>query len=77
MRKSLIRHGNSHALLLDKAILELLKIEPETTQVEVATDGNLLVITPIRDQKTQKKLKDKLAKIDTKYGATFKRLANR
>lgn len=77
MRKSLIKHGNSHALLIDKAVLELLKIDPETTQLEVATDGNVLVITPIRDKKTQKELRDKLAKIDAKYGAAFKRLANR
>jgi antitoxin MazE len=77
MRKSLIKHGNSHALLIDKAVLELLKIDPETTQLEVATDGNVLVITPIRDAKTQKKLRDKLAQIDTKYGVAFKRLADR
>lgn len=77
MRKSLIKHGNSHALLIDKAVLELLKIDPETTQLEVATDGNVLVITPIRDKKTQKELRDKLAKIDAKYGAAFKRLADR
>lgn len=77
MRKSLIKHGNSHALLIDKAVLDLLKIDPETTQLEIATDGNVLVITPIRDKKTQKELRDKLAKIDAKYGATFKRLADR
>jgi antitoxin component of MazEF toxin-antitoxin module len=77
MRKSLIKHGNSHALLIDKAVLELLKIDPEKTQLEVTTDGNVLVITPIRDKQTEKQLKEKLAKIDAKYGATFKRLADR
>lgn len=77
MRKSLIKHGNSHALLIDKAVLELLKIDPETTQLEVATDGNVLVITPIRDKKTQKELKNKLAKIDGKYADAFRRLADR
>ena len=77
MRKSLIKHGNSHALLIDKAVLELLRIDPEKTQLEVTTDGNVLVITPIRDKKTEKKLKEKLAKIDAKYGETFKRLADR
>lgn len=77
MRKTLIKHGNSHALLIDKAVLELLKIDPETTQLEVVTDGNVLVITPIRDKKTQKELQDKLAAIDTKYSAVFKRLADK
>lgn len=77
MRKTLIKHGNSHALLIDKAILELLKIDPESTQLEVATDGNVLVVTPIRDKKTQKELNEKLAKIDGRYGAAFKHLADR
>lgn len=76
MRKSLIKHGNSHALLIDKAVLELLKIDPETTQLEVATDGNVLVITPIRDKKTEG-AKRQAAKIDAKYGDAFKRLADR
>jgi hypothetical protein len=30
-----------------------------------------------RDKKTEKQLKEKLAKIDAKYGPTFKRLADR
>lgn len=75
MIKNLVKHGNSHALLIDKAVLELLKIDPETTQVEVSTDGNVLIIAPIRDKKKQKELQEKLAKIDTKYSAVFKRLA--
>jgi antitoxin MazE len=77
MKKSLIKHGNSHALLIDKAVLELLRIDPETTELEVTTDGNVLVVTPLRDRKTQKELNERLARIDTKYGAAFKRLANR
>ncbi len=78
MRKTLIKHGNSHALLIDKAVLELLQIDPATTELEVTTDGNILVITPVRDEKTQKKkVKKALDKIDTKYSTTFKRLADR
>jgi antitoxin MazE len=77
MLKNLIKHGNSHALVIDKAVLELLKIDPESTQLELATDGNVLVITPIRDKKRQKELKDTLAKIDAKYGGIFKNLSGR
>lgn len=75
MIKNLIKHGNSHALLIDKAVLELLKIDPETTQLEISTDGNVLIIAPIRDRQKQKELQEKLAKIDSKYSAVFKRLA--
>jgi antitoxin component of MazEF toxin-antitoxin module len=77
MLKNLIKHGNSHALIIDKAVLELLQIDPDTMQLELATDGNVLIITPVRDKKKQKGLKDTLAKIDGKYGRVFKRLAER
>ena len=45
MRKKLVRHGNSRALVIDKAILELLKIDDDT-ELEVVTDGRSLTITP-------------------------------
>ena len=77
MMKHFIKHGNSHALVIDKAVLELLRINPETTPVDIATDGNTLLITPVRDKKKQKGLKNTLSKIDTKYGEAFKKLANR
>ena len=77
MQKHLIKHGNSHALIIDKAVLELLKIDPDKTALELATDGNVIVITPVRDKKTQKQIKTSLAKFDAKYGVTFKNLADR
>ena len=48
MRKKLVKHGNSRALVIDKAILELLKID-EDTEVEVSTDGETLRIVPVRE----------------------------
>ena len=77
MQKHLIKHGNSHALIIDKAVLELLRIDPDRTALELATDGNVIVITPVRDKTTQRKLTNSLSKIDAKYGGTFKRLADR
>ncbi|MBP7863142.1 AbrB/MazE/SpoVT family DNA-binding domain-containing protein [bacterium] len=75
MQKNLIKHGNSHALIIDKAVLELLKIDPEKTALDLSTDGNVIIITPVRSKKTQKDLNKSLAKIDGKYGSVFKRLA--
>ena len=46
MRKKLVKHGNSRALVIDKAILELLKIDDET-ELELSTDGRSLAITPV------------------------------
>lgn len=46
MIKKLAKYGNSHALVLDKALLELLNIT-DTTKLKLSTDGKSLVITPI------------------------------
>lgn len=75
MQKNLIKHGNSHALIIDKAVLELLKIDPEKTPLELSTDGNVIIITPVRNKKAQKDIKKSLSKIDSKYSSVFKRLA--
>ncbi|MBP7860300.1 AbrB/MazE/SpoVT family DNA-binding domain-containing protein [bacterium] len=75
MQKNLIKHGNSHALIIDKAVLELLKIDPEKTPLELSTDGNVIIITPVRNKKIQKDISKSLAKIDARYSSVFKRLA--
>lgn len=44
MLKKLVKYGNSNALVLDKALLELLNIE-EGSVVKLRTDGTSLIIT--------------------------------
>jgi hypothetical protein len=46
MIKKLTAIGNSHGLLIDKSILELLKITPET-ELELSTDGTRLIVAPV------------------------------
>ena len=74
MTKTLIKHGNSLALVIDKPILEMLQITPETP-LELTTDGDRLLVSPIRARKRQEKLRASLAKINRKYGDDLKRLA--
>lgn len=45
MLKKLVKYGNSNALVLDKAILELLNIE-EGSVVKITTDGRSITLTP-------------------------------
>lgn len=45
MLKKLVRYGNSNALVLDKAILELLNIA-EGSVVKISTDGRSIILTP-------------------------------
>jgi antitoxin MazE len=74
MIKKLTRHGNSLALVLDKAILELLNVGSETP-LEISTDGQVLIISPIRDRKHRKKFETALKSANRKYGRALKRLA--
>ena len=74
MVKTLTKHGNSYALVIDKPILEMLKITPETP-LELVTNGDALVIRPVRDKKRQKQLDKTLDEINRKYGRALKKLA--
>ena len=73
MIKTLTKHGNSYAMIIDKPILELLQIEPNTP-LEVTTNGDQLVITPLRDHERQAKLDKALSKINSKFGKSLKKL---
>ncbi|PYQ61540.1 MAG: AbrB family transcriptional regulator, partial [Acidobacteria bacterium] len=46
MVKKLTRTGNSLALVIDKPLLETLGID-ENTELEISTNGDLLVVTPV------------------------------
>lgn len=75
MIKSLTRHGNSVALVLDKALLELVKIEPDQP-VEISTDnGQRLIISPVRDGGRTSRVRKSLAELNQKHGKTLKKLA--
>lgn len=74
MTKTLIKHGNSLALVIDKPILEILRITPETP-LELTTDGDRLLVSPVRDRKRQADLRASLEKVNRRYGDDLKRLA--
>ena len=74
MVKTLIKHGNSYALVIDRAILELLRATPDTP-LELTTDGEMLMVSPIRDAKRQRKLRESLDKMNRRYGDDLRRLA--
>lgn len=74
MLKKLTRHGNSLALVIDKGVLDILNID-DKTPLEISTDGTLLLISPIRDEKRKHQFRESLEKANTKYGRALKRLA--
>jgi antitoxin MazE len=74
MLKTLTKHGNSYALVIDKPIIELLRISPETP-FEVITDGQCLVLSPVRDPAEEKKFSNALEMVHKRFGRAMKRLA--
>jgi len=70
----MVSHGNSAALIIDKPILEMLKID-KNTLLEISTDGVNLIISPVRDKKREQKFRSALEKVNKKHGRTLKKLA--
>jgi antitoxin component of MazEF toxin-antitoxin module len=75
MIKRMTRHGNSMALVIDRAILDLLDIDAETP-LDITTDGEALIVTPVRDKKRRKAFEAALEKTNRKYGRMLKNLAD-
>ena len=74
MAKTLTRTGNSLALVLDKPILENTGIDSDTP-LEISTDGDVIIISPVRSKKRTAKLKKILDKLDRAHAGAFRRLA--
>lgn len=75
MIKRLTRHGNSLALVMDRGVLDLLSIDPDTP-LSLTTDGTCLVITPVRDASRRKAFQSALRSVNRRYGRALKRLAD-
>jgi antitoxin MazE len=75
MVKRLQAIGNSSGLILDKPILELLKITPDT-ELDISTDGERLIITPLRKDSVRKRRLGKAqARTLKEHAETFRMLA--
>lgn len=74
MIKKLVAHGNSAALIIDKPIMDLLRVDM-TTPLEVSTDGKNLIISPVENDKREKRFKTALEKVNKAHGRTLQKLA--
>jgi antitoxin MazE len=74
MIKKLCKHGNSLALVIDRSILDLLKIDEETP-LDISTDGAALVVAPVTDDARRKKFEQALETTNRRYGKALRRLA--
>ena len=74
MIKTLTKHGNSLALVIEKPILELLHID-QTTGLNISTDGTSLVIFPVKSVDRKQKIQEALKDINQQYGRALANLA--
>jgi antitoxin MazE len=73
MRKKLSAIGNSLGIVIEKPILELLDIDRET-ELEMRTDGERLIIEPVRGGK-RAKVKAAAQRAMAAHDATLRKLA--
>ena len=74
MIKKLTRHGNSLALVIDRPILELLHIEPDTP-LDVRTDGDKLIIRPLTKEERSERLNLAVDRVMKNHHETLRKLA--
>ena len=74
MVKKLTRHVNSLALVIDRPILDLLKIDPETP-LDISTDGRQLIVAPAKPSARRKKFDAAQEWAHKRYGKAFRELA--
>lgn len=73
MRKKLSAIGNSLGIVIEKPILELLDITRDT-EIELKTDGDRLILTPIRKGRRQR-VKEAVEEVLADHASTFRKLA--
>jgi antitoxin component of MazEF toxin-antitoxin module len=74
MIKTLTKHGNSLALVIEKPVLELIGANADTP-FDISTDGQVLILSPIKDAGRRKAFKAALDKANTKYPRALKKLS--
>jgi len=74
MRKRVTKIGNSLGIVLDRPLLEQLGVDAGT-DLEVSSDGSVIVIAPVRAKKRDVKLKRITDRVFDTYAGAFKKLA--
>jgi antitoxin MazE len=72
--KNLVKHGNSWALIIDRPILDLLNISPDSP-VEITTDGRCITVSPVDEEGHKKQLRKASGKVNARYKKAFRKLA--
>lgn len=74
MIKTLTKHGNSKALIFNRTMTELMKID-ENTKLELRIEGERMIITPIREDDREAEITRLLEYNNREFGPALKRMA--
>ena len=74
MIKNLTKHGNSLALVIEKPVLELLGADAETP-FDVTTDGQVLILSPVKEAGRREAFRAALDNANTRYPKALKKLS--
>jgi antitoxin component of MazEF toxin-antitoxin module len=74
MIKTLQKHGNSQALVIDKGLMDALGIDMDTP-LAVTVKGNQLVIEPADVGLGEARVKELMSRLRPRYGQMLKNLA--
>jgi len=74
MIKQLSKIGNSLGVIIERPILELLKIDRDTP-LEVRTDGEGLIIRPLREQERADRVRAAAERAADTHAEAFEKLA--
>lgn len=74
MTKTLTRHGNSLALVIDKPILEQMGVD-ETTPLTLAFDGRCMIVARASSRTRRKMVRSAIDEIHREFGNVMRKLA--
>jgi antitoxin component of MazEF toxin-antitoxin module len=74
MTKTLQKHGNSHALIIDRALMDATGIGPDTP-LTVIVQGNTIQITPANVGLGRARVDQIMDRVEREYSNALKRLA--
>ena len=74
MAGKLSQKGKEYVLVLDPEVVERWGIGTETP-LQVSMQGDVLMVTPVRDDEGQRRFEEALAKGKRRYARMLKRLA--
>ena len=72
--KRLTRQGNSAALIVDRAIMDLMDIDSDTP-LKLTVEGRRLIVEPLGEKERADKFKRVMEKTGQKNAELFRRLA--